>query len=111
MSGFQSPLEKEVLDILLKGTSLLVLVLARRMWDARHVPTLFRKPLADGRLLVISPVAQSIRRVDARSAAQRNHYILGHADRLLLGALDPYGAQQRGLRIIKNIAYPNMIMI
>ena len=33
MSGFQSPLEKEVLNILLKGISPLILVLARRMWD------------------------------------------------------------------------------
>ena len=91
MSGFQSPLEKEVLDILLKGTSPLILVLARRMWDARHIPTLFRQPLADGRLLVISPVSQSISRVDARSAALRNRYILDHADRLFPGALDPKG--------------------
>ena len=92
MSGFQSPLEKEVLNILLKGTSPLILVLARRMWDERHIPTLFRKPLAEGRLLVVSPVSQSIRRVDARSAAQRNRYILDHADSLFLGALDPDGS-------------------
>ena len=79
MSGFQSPLEKEVLNILLKGTSPLILVLARRMWDERHIPTLFRKPLAEGRLLVVSPVSQSIRRVDARSAALRK------TDRVELG--------------------------
>ena len=92
MSGFQSPLEKEVLNILLKGTSPLILVLARRMWDERHIPALFRKPFAEGRLLVVSPVSQSIRRVDARSAAQRNRYILDHADSLFLGALDPDGS-------------------
>ncbi len=92
MSGFQSPLEREVVGILQKGTSLLILVLARRMWDRRHVPTLFRQPLDDGRLLVISPVSQSIRRVDARSAALRNRYILDHADSLFLGALDPEGS-------------------
>ena len=93
MSGFQSPLEKEVLNILLKGTSPLILVLARRMWDERHIPALFRKPLAEGRLLVVSPVSQSIRRVDARSAAQRNRYILDHAEEpLFLGALDPDGS-------------------
>ena len=92
MSGFQSPLEKEVLNILLKGTSPLILVLARRMWDERHIPTLFRKPLAEGRLLVVSPVSQSIRRVDARSAAQRNRCILDHADSLFLGARDSDGS-------------------
>ena len=92
MSGFQSPLEREVVDILLKGTSPLILALARRMWDERHIPALFRQPLADGRLLVLSPVSQSISRVDARSAALRNRYILDHADRLFLGALDPNGS-------------------
>ena len=92
MSGFQSPLEKEVLNILLKGTSPLILVLARRMWDERHIPALFRKPLAEGRLLVVSPVSQSIRRVDARSATLRNRYILDHAAKLFLGALDPFGS-------------------
>ena len=57
------------------------------MWDERHIPTLFRKPLAEGRLLVVSPVSQSIRRVDARSAAQRNRYILNHADSLRQGGI------------------------
>ena len=41
-------------------------------------------PLAAGQLLVVSPVSQSIRRVDARSAAQRNRCILDHADKLLI---------------------------
>lgn len=86
MSGFQSPHEKEIFNILLNGTSPLILVLARRMWDSR--------PLADGRLLVISPVSQSIRRVDASSAVRRNRYILGHADKLFLGTLDHNGAQK-----------------
>lgn len=31
-------------------------VLARRMWDLRHIPILFRTPLIKGRLLVISSV-------------------------------------------------------
>ncbi len=33
-----------------------------------------------------------MRRVDARSAALRNRYILDHADRLFLGARDPAGS-------------------
>ena len=63
------------------------------MGDERDMPTLFREPLAEGRLLVVSPVSQSIRRVDARSAAQRNRYILDHAEEpLFLGARDPDGS-------------------
>lgn len=33
-----------------------------------------------------------MRRVDARSAALRNRYILDHADRLFLGTCDPAGS-------------------
>ena len=51
----------------------LILVLARRMWNLRRIPPRFRQPLADGRLLVLSPVPQSIRRVDARSTAFEIH--------------------------------------
>lgn len=91
MSGFQSPLEKEVLNILLKGTSPLVLVLARRMWEERHIPAVFRKPLKEGRLLVVSPVAQTVFRVDSRSAEVRNRYILETAERIVVGACSPNG--------------------
>ena len=69
------------------------------MWDKRHISALFRQPLADGRLLVLSPVSQSVRRVDAHSAALRNRYILDHADRLFLGALDPDGSLKGLLKI------------
>ena len=35
---------------------------------------------------------QSVRCVDVRSENLRNHYILDHADKLFLGALDPNGS-------------------
>ena len=35
---------------------------------------------------------QSVRCVDVRSETLRNHYILDHADKLFLGALDPNGS-------------------
>ena len=41
----------------------------------------------------------SIRRVDARSAALRNRYILDHADRLFLGALDPKSSLKELLKL------------
>ncbi len=91
MSGFQSPLEKEVLNILLKGTSPLILVLARRMWEERHIPSVFRKPLKEGRLLIVSPVAQTVVRIDSRSAEVRNRYILETSERVVVGSCSPNG--------------------
>lgn len=91
MSGFQSPLEKEVLNILLKGTSPFILVLARRLWGVRHVPCVFRKALEEGRLLIVSPVAQTVCRVDEHSAELRNQYILESAARIVVGSCAPNG--------------------
>ena len=91
MSGFQSPLEKEVLNVLLKGASPLILVLARRMWEERHIPSVFRKPLKEGRLLIVSPVAQRVVRVDSHSAEVRNRYILETAERVVVGSCSPNG--------------------
>ena len=51
-----------------------------------------------GRLLVISPVSQSIRRVDARSAL-RNRYILDHTDWRFLSVLDPNGSLKKLLSL------------
>ena len=49
------------------------------------------------RLLVVSPVSQSIRRVDAQSATVRNRFILEMAQRVVFAALDPEGALSRML--------------
>ncbi len=58
MSGFQSPLEKEVLNILLKGTSPLILVLSPVSQSIRMEAAL---PSAWGRLFHPHGDASSIR--------------------------------------------------
>ena len=92
-SGFQSALERDVLSFLLRGTSPIILVLARSLWKA--VPKEFREPLAAGRLLVVSPVPQSASRVSEETAAVRNGWILDHCDEAVFASLDPDGALAR----------------
>ena len=87
ISGFQSQLEKEVLEQLLLGTAPVILVLARRLW--KTVPAEMRDAVGNGRLLVISPT--SAERVSEASAAARNRWILENCDTLVLGSLDPNG--------------------
>ena len=48
-----------------------------------------------GRVLVVSPVAQSVARVDARTAAIRNRYILEHSESVVFAAIDSAGALAR----------------
>ena len=91
MGGFQSPLERDVLTLLLQGKQPVIWVLARKLWTLRGVPKAYRAAIEEGRLLIVSPVAQSIRRVDAQSAEVRNRVVLEHSDRHVFGSLDPNG--------------------
>ncbi|MBQ3290196.1 MAG: hypothetical protein IJH50_12370 [Kiritimatiellae bacterium] len=87
MSGFQSPLEKDVLRFLLRGKVSIILVLARSLW--KKVPDELREAVASGRLLIVSPVAAS--RASSSTAAARNRWILENCDEVVLGSLDPNG--------------------
>ena len=55
VSGFQSPLEKDVLKFLLRGKVPIILVLARSLW--KTVPEELRATVGLGRLLIVSPVS------------------------------------------------------
>ena len=95
MGGFQSPLERDVLTFLLQGKQSVVWVLAHKLWSEKSIPKPYREPIAAGRLLVVSPVAQTAARVDARTAAVRNRYILEHSEKVVFAAIDPNGALSR----------------
>jgi Predicted Rossmann fold nucleotide-binding protein involved in DNA uptake len=87
VSGFQSPLEKDVLKFLLRGKVPIILVLARSLW--KTVPEELREAVNSGRLLIVSPV--KVFRASAASAEARNRWILANCSSLVLGALDPAG--------------------
>lgn len=87
ISGFQSPLEKDVLKFLLRGKVPIILVLARSLW--KTVPEELRPAVGAGRLLIVSPIAAA--RASAATAAARNRWILDNCSSLVLGSLDPSG--------------------
>ncbi len=95
MGGFQSPLERDVLTRLLQGKQPVIWVLAHKFWNEKSIPKPYREPIAAGRLLVVSPVAQSEARVDARPASIRNRYILEHSESVVFAAIDSAGALAR----------------
>ena len=95
MGGFQSPLERDVLAFLLQGKQPVIWVLARKIWTQKNIPGLYREATSDGRLLIVSPVSQSVVRVDARTAAIRNRYILEHSEKVVFAAIDPNGTLSR----------------
>ena len=94
IGGFQSPIEKEFLELLLRrpprqpahtdtGLPSIIICPARGLANMR-IPRPWRDPLAAGRLLLLSTFADSIRRATAATAARRNACVAALADRILI---------------------------
>lgn len=71
VSGFSSKIEKDVLHFLLKGSSPIIVVLARRMY--RKLPETWQKALQDNRMLIIS--TSDAMRQSRQTALARNQYV------------------------------------
>ena len=94
VGGFQSPMEKEFLDLLLRGTAGAVVCPARGLGVMR-LPRAWRGPLDEGRLLVLSFFDEAVRRPTAAIAARRNGCVAALADRLLVAHAAPGGKTER----------------
>ena len=90
IGGFQSPMEKECLDLLLRGTAPVVVCPARGL-NRMRMPKSWKKPLAEGRMLILSFFDGNIHRPTATIAARRNAYIATLADRILIAHAEPGG--------------------
>ena len=89
IGGFHTRVERACLEILLAGAGLLIVCPARGM--VKTIPAEFRQPLAAGRLLLLSPFAESERRVTAELAAARNRFVAALAARVLFIHAAPGG--------------------
>src|SRR5437870_6151173 len=56
IGGFHTPMEKECLEVLLRGRQPVVICPARSI-ERLRMPMNWRKPYAEGRLLILSPFA------------------------------------------------------
>ena len=74
IGGFHSPMEKECLELLLRGTRAVVICPARGIERLRP-PAAWRTPLAEARLLVLSPFPAHHQRPTTALAEQRNRFV------------------------------------
>lgn len=86
-SGFHSPLERECLNILLKGRQPIILCPARSI-EGMQVKPEIRRPLSDGRLLILSPFGKRRNRISAELAGIRNNFVAALAESVFI----PYAA-------------------
>ena len=94
IGGFHSPMEQECLRLLLRGRQPIIICPARSI-EAMRLPFDWRQPLADGRLLILSPFEAKHRRVTADLAERRNEFVAALADRIFIAHAAPGGRTER----------------
>lgn len=90
ISGFHSPMEKECLRILLKGKQPIIVSLPRSIETVR-IPSQYRKPLADGRLLILSCMDSRQKRITTETAIVNNRFISALSEAILVPYAAPSG--------------------
>ena len=74
VAGFHSPMEKECLELLLRGTQPVIICPARSI-DRMRVPASWRAGIEAQRVLVVSPFTAVDRRVTSDLAEERNNLV------------------------------------
>lgn len=108
ISGFHSPLEQSVLHLLLEARSPVVSVLARPVASALLKP-IWRAPIAEGRMVVLSSSTET-QRMTSASAALRNELVAQLAESIVIAHSSLNGglARQSELWVNKGLRVLNL---
>ena len=90
IGGFHSPMEQECLGLLLRGKQPVIVCPARNL-ECIRLRAEWKKPLDEGRLLLLSPFDQRSRRMTAETAKTRNRFVAALADRICIAYAEPGG--------------------
>ena len=90
IGGFHSPMEQECLTILLRGNQPLIVCPARSLRNMR-LPSAYKKPLDQGRLLLLSSFSEKERRHTAELANRRNRLVGALATAIFASHAEPAG--------------------
>jgi len=99
IGGFHSPVEKECLRILLRGSQPVIICPARSLKKMRILKE-WKKPLDEGRLLFLSPFPDNRYRGDTEMAVYRNRFVAALADRIFISYAEPSGKTENFCREI-----------
>lgn len=91
VGGFQSPVERDFLDILLRGSPRVIICPARGTGRMR-VPASWKPHIAEGRLRIVSPFSDAEARPRRGLAERRNRFVAELSDAVLIGYATPGGA-------------------
>lgn len=74
ISGFHSPIEKDCLDLLLRGSQPVVICLARTIEKMRFTESV-KVGVQNGRALVLSTFEENVKRPTAETSQRRNQFV------------------------------------
>jgi hypothetical protein len=93
ISGNHSQIEKDVFHFLLKGKQPLILAIARGL--KKKIEPEFESALSSNRLLIVTPYAETIKRVTEETASKRNSLMTALADELFVAYVQNGGLVER----------------
>ncbi|MEW6375790.1 MAG: DNA-processing protein DprA [Thermodesulfobacteriota bacterium] len=105
ISGFHSPIEKECLKILLRGTQPIIICPARSLKGMR-LRGEYKKPLEEGRLLLLSPFKENQRRNTVETAMERNRFVAALADAVFVAHASPNSKMEKFCREVLKLDKP-----
>lgn len=88
IGGFHSPMEQECLSLLLRGKQPIIICPARSL-EGMRIPTEWKQPLAEGRLLLLSPFEEKHQRATADLAQKRNELVAALANEIFIAYAAP----------------------
>jgi predicted Rossmann fold nucleotide-binding protein DprA/Smf involved in DNA uptake len=97
--GFHSPMEKECLEFLLRGEQPVIVVLAKGL-GRPHLPDPWRTGIDAGRLLVLAPFRDDVRRTTKVHAQARNEFIVARSAAVLIPHASPGGKAEAIARTV-----------
>lgn len=91
IGGFHTPVEKDMLEILLKGKGPIVICPARGLEGMRLSPSVNRA-IAEGRLLLLSMFTEKEKRIIKENCEARNNLVAALAYKVIFIHYDPNGS-------------------
>jgi hypothetical protein len=106
ISGFHSKIEKDVFHYLFAGSQPIIMALARGI-KGKIEPDL-KTAVDAGRLLIVAPFEDRVKRVTTETAEQRNRFMIELADEVVIGYASKGGMLER---LVAEVKSKKVIMI
>jgi len=105
IGGFHSPIERECLTILFRGSQPVIICPARSLKGMRPRVE-YKKPIEKGRLLLLSPFKESQKRNTVETANERNRFVAALADTVFAAHASPNSKMERFCHEVLKLGKP-----